>query len=628
MAWLLSRQCRLAPAKGGVILRGTDQSTSPEIIAIWPELPDGSVAPDWVGVAARASSRLRTQAAHPSGQPSWFVMPIGQHVDDESPHNAFVVAQILGDPNGVETPRSFAGFLVHGSRSEVGIITERLSAGWLQGELRAMRDQLAAESLRARRCALAMDLAAGASHQTRLMGFATALCDQAAAILKCERVCVGLGTGWRHDGRSVRLLAMSHTERIVRGAQSIQQIELAMEECVDQDSEVFVSSDGPIARGCIDRAARDLLQNSSGGVLALPIRTRATTEDGPIIHIPGLTREHDQAGDYRVRGALLLERHSGPFIAEEIESLRAALDILSPRLIQLAAGDRWPGVRLAAMIRSGIATLLGPRHTWLKLAVVLLLGLAAFALFAKGTYRVECAFKLEAVSRQIVPAPFDGFLREVHVRVGDEVVKGQTILARIDDTQLRLQAAEAQAELATHERDLAVARQEGKTAESQIAQAQAEKIRARIELLDDQIGRAAIIAPMTGVLVVGDLERTLGAPVQTGQTLFEIAPLARLRADLSVPEDQIGDVKLGQIGTLASTAIPSRRIPFTVERIDPIAQVVDQDNNFRVQVRIDATEPWMRPGMEGVAKVDVEQRAYANIWSRRLVNWVRMKLWL
>jgi len=35
----------------------------------------------------------------------------------------------------------------------------------------------------------------------------------------------------------------------------------------------------------------------------------------------------------------------------------------------------------------------------------------------------------------------------------------------------------------------------------------------------------------------------------------------------------------------------------------------------------------MRPGMEGVAKISIDRRHLVWIWTRRLVNWVRMKLW-
>ena len=32
--------------------------------------------------------------------------------------------------------------------------------------------------------------------------------------------------------------------------------------------------------------------------------------------------------------------------------------------------------------------------------------------------------------------------------------------------------------------------------------------------------------------------------------------------------------------------------------------------------------------MTGQARIDVDRRRYAEIWTRRLVNWLRMKLWI
>ena len=70
------------------------------------------------------------------------------------------------------------------------------------------------------------------------------------------------------------------------------------------------------------------------------------------------------------------------------------------------------------------------------------------------------------------------------------------------------------------------------------------------------------------------------------------------------------------------------KIKFIVEKINPIAEVENQRNIFKVRVQLLDTYPGMRPGMEGVAKVNVGQRRYAWIWSRKVVNWIRMKLWL
>ena len=54
------------------------------------------------------------------------------------------------------------------------------------------------------------------------------------------------------------------------------------------------------------------------------------------------------------------------------------------------------------------------------------------------------------------------------------------------------------------------------------------------------------------------------------------------------------------------------------------------ENVFKVRVRLlDRTgADWLQSGMEGSARVDVEQRRYVWIWTRRMIDWVRMKLWI
>ena len=37
--------------------------------------------------------------------------------------------------------------------------------------------------------------------------------------------------------------------------------------------------------------------------------------------------------------------------------------------------------------------------------------------------------------------------------------------------------------------------------------------------------------------------------------------------------------------------------------------------------------PRLRPGMEGVGKIDVEPRRLVWIWTHRLVDWARLFIW-
>ncbi len=110
--------------------------------------------------------------------------------------------------------------------------------------------------------------------------------------------------------------------------------------------------------------------------------------------------------------------------------------------------------------------------------------------------------------------------------------------------------------------------------------------------------------------------------------LFELTPLVSLRAELLVPEEDVPQVAIGQHGRLATISYPDHKIEFIVERIEPMAQVINRKNVFRVRGRLMETENWMRPGMEGVAKVSVGKRPYCWIWTRKIIRWFRMKFWI
>ena len=446
----------------------------------------------------------------------------------------------------------------------------------------------------------AMGVLSGINRQSRFRGVAMALCNEMAAQWRCERVSVGF-----LKGRYVQVQAMSHTEQFSRKMRLVQDIEAAMEECLDQDGEVLYPPAGET--GCISRAAGELSAGQGGKtLLSLPLRQ----EGKPC-------------------AVVTLERGAGEtFSSEEVEVLRLACDLCTPRLTSLHEFDRWFGARAAVRLRRSLAVAVGPQYTWAKAAVVLAFAFVLFVFFAQGWYRVKSPFLLEAVEQHKIAAPFDGFLKSVALEVGDSLEKDQTILAQLDTAELRLQLAAAKAEQVGYLKQADAAMRDGETAEAQIAQANADKAAAEIDLLSHRIEQAQILSPVTGTLVTGDLKRQIGAPVQTGQILFEVAPLDSLRAQLYVPEDEVFDVAVGQEGKLATATYPGDYIRFVVERVNPAAEVVNNRNVFKVRARLLDTRPWLRPGMEGVAKVTVEKRPYAWIWSRKVVNWVRMKLWI
>lgn len=429
--------------------------------------------------------------------------------------------------------------------------------------------------------------------------YSMALCNEIACRFGCDRVSVGI-----LKGRYVRVKAVSHTEKFGKGMELVQAIESAMEECLDQDAEIVFPA--PPESTFINRAASELAKRFDGHcIVNVPIR------DGE-----------------KPMAVLTLERSSPlPPNPKDIRLLRLVADLIAPRLLDLNTKSRWFGARFALWLKERLAVVLGPTHTWAKLAALACMGIFVFLCFARGTYTVEATFVTKPVVQRVIAAPYDGYIAEVHVRPGEAVEAGATLLAELETAELTSQLAMKKAEMAAHLKDAALARRENKLAESQAAEARAEQAEVECDLLIDKLNKAKLYPPLSGVVLSGDLTTRVGAPVKLGETLFEIAPLAHMEADLYVPEEEIADIETGQTGELAAAGRPDEKIAFEVVRITPLAELIKQKNVFRVRVRLVDAPAWMLPGLEGVAKVRVEERLLIGIWTRRAVNWVKIKLW-
>jgi hypothetical protein len=587
---LLTAQCILGQAESGAVLR-EGQQTNVDVLAVYPTLKKNASPPKWLTKSAAlarevisANAPVFTSMEWPNGAASHrngqniIVIPSPIPGLDKAVM-AFLI-QVDGKEGLEERSQKLQLLVSILGRSHLGPAEQN----WQEscGQL-----QRATETLSA------------VNRHKRFTSAAMAFCNEVASQWRCERASVGF-----LKGRYVQLKAMSHTEHFSRKMQVVQDIESAMEECLDQDIEILSPSANDAAY--VSRATEKLSERHGPfAVLSLPLRST----DGPV-------------------AVLTLERPiDKEFSLAEIETIRLACELCTARLVDLHEHDKWVGAAVAGRTRKGLAKLVGPEHTWAKVAAILCFAAILFLVLAEGQFKPDAPFVLEATYQQVVPAPFDGYIRNVEVEIGDMIEGDNTVLAGLDTAELRLNLAAAKAEKAGYLKQAAAAMRDGETAQAQIAQADADKAQAQIELLEYQIGQASLTSQISGVVVKGDLKREIGAPVKTGDVLFEVCPLEALRAQLMVPEDEIYDIKVGQEGYLATASYPAQRIKFKVERINPVAEVVNQRNVFKVRVRLLQKHSWMRPGMEGVARVYVGKRRYVWIWTRKIVNWIRMKLW-
>jgi multidrug efflux pump subunit AcrA (membrane-fusion protein) len=215
---------------------------------------------------------------------------------------------------------------------------------------------------------------------------------------------------------------------------------------------------------------------------------------------------------------------------------------------------------------------------------------------------------------------------EARARAGDIVREG-SLLAAMDDRDLRVERQKLVSQGAQQEGERRQAIAENNRARARILEAQSGQVRAQIALVDEQIARTRLVAPFDAVVVKGDLSQSLGAAVERGNVLFELAPLDTYRVIMKVDERDITDVAVGQSGRLALASMPNEEFRLVVEKITPVS-VVDQGRNyFRVEAKAQGATEKLRPGMEGIGKIEVDQRKLIWIWTRKLVHWMRMWVW-
>jgi multidrug resistance efflux pump len=467
---------------------------------------------------------------------------------------------------------------------------------WLRDRVRQRRvERIAAE---AQRTANALEVLAAALDQDRLVKAATAAVTELATRLQCDRVSLGFV-----KGHSIELVAVSHSSSTDRSASLSQRLEAAMLEAVEQrTSLIYPPIDDNSVYACQAHAALSQ-QNAGETVLTAPLFLRD-----------------------RFVGAILAERPAErPFDQPALDVIAASSAALAPILFEKRLNDRGLPSKIVAAIEAQAKQLLGPAHYGQKLALVALI-LAVLAINGVyATYYVDTSARVEGRVERALVAPFDGFVRSARLRAGDVAQEGD-VLATLDDRDLWLQHSSLSAERQQRRLEYDRALGSRDRAEANIAQAQIEKAGAQIALLDEKLSRAKIIAPFTGVIVEGDLSRSVGGPVHAGDILFRIAPLNDYRVTLSVDEGQLADISVGQTGHLLTTSLPDRPFPIRIERITPVAEARDGRTVFRVEAGVDGVEG-LRPGMEGVAKVAAGRRRLAWIWTRSLVDWFMLHTW-
>ena len=478
------------------------------------------------------------------------------------------------------------------------------------------------QSLRETRAAttsldLAATLISTLNTATSFKGATIQLVNDLMRHLHADRVALGWckGLGRKGEGERVKVIAISDTEQIDRRMRMVQMVEAAMDEALDQDQPVMFPAPAETGPGgdvllaqAVTHAHRDLVAGDAKlTVASLPLRV-----------------------DDTVVGVLTVESADAqhPLDATLLEILQATLDLVAPVMRIRRSDDRMLPLRAMDSTIHAAGWFVGPKHTVWKLGGIAVMLLLLAVIFIQVPYRVEAPCTVEPRTKRTISAPFAGVIATVPegIEPGARVEQGQ-LLAQLDVTELELQRLDVLAEILRAEKQADTSLNEGKLAEAQQAQAQADQARARLELIEFRIGQAAIRAPIGGTVIAGDLGDLLGASIELGQALYEVAAMDDMVVIARVPDSDIRLIQDASEGDMATKAFPAQRFEVTPERIVPLAQPDEGTNTFEVRAALTGSAPWMRPGMEGLVKFDTGERTLIDIGTRRIRDTIRLWLW-
>jgi len=237
-------------------------------------------------------------------------------------------------------------------------------------------------------------------------------------------------------------------------------------------------------------------------------------------------------------------------------------------------------------------------------------------------------FEKDLISRR----DFEEAKEEWGVR-GKELEEAQAeikIVLANDLGEVREVLAVAGKELAEAEGRVRVLLAGSRPEEIEATQAEFTRLTAQQRYLREQIRLTRIVSPSSGVITTPKLREKIGQYVKKGDLIAEVYDLRTVKAEISVPEKEIADVKLGSRIALKVRAYPEKSF---YGKVTSIAPTVTKDEEgwrkrtVRVTTQLDNASLLLKPEMTGNAKIYSGKRRIIDTMTRRLTRYVRVEFW-
>ena len=262
------------------------------------------------------------------------------------------------------------------------------------------------------------------------------------------------------------------------------------------------------------------------------------------------------------------------------------------------------------------------RTLTLTAAAVVVLFLAAFPV----PLRVDGNAEVAAAHTAQVQSAVDGVVRQVYVREGQKIARGD-VLAYLEDWPYRSALAEAQAkyETANSEMNRALASNDG--SEAGIQRVQASYWATEVERDRQRLEETHLRALFDGWVTTPHVENMVGRHLAVGDTFAEIVDSSRAIVDVGFDEQDMVLLRRGAAAAVKLEGYPTRTFRGSVDVVSPKSQADRDSRLFYARITIPNSDGRLRPGMQGRAKISAGWAPVGFVVFRRPAMWIYSILW-
>jgi len=345
-------------------------------------------------------------------------------------------------------------------------------------------------------------------------------------------------------------------------------------------------------------------------------------------------------GDGVEEGAILVQLDTA-LLEAEMGRVQAAVALAQANLAQVKAGAREEEIRAAqAALEKAIAAQEGAKRAWedaqaaLENPQELKLQIAEaetqLALFEHQLSQAQAQLATAQIMRDKYEGDGSAEGQALYEAYGYQVAAAEAALAAAQEelagAQRNLEnllalkgnpislwaqvhAAQAQYEVAAAAAEVAQAALESLKAgatpeEIAAAQAQLEQAEAALELLEVQLEKMTLKAPLSGLVTSRSVQ--VGETASPGAILLTLADLDQVELTVFIPENRLGEIRLGQKVTVEVDSFPGKGYQGEVIYISSEAEFTPRNVQtkeervntvFAVKIRLPNPEHELKPGM-------------------------------